>query len=93
MSGVARATDGEERANADVEPVDDDDDRELEAALRSVIEARLAGMGDAERNDAMLTALASAADGDTGDDGDGIVNVASVVDEATRRARHEGGRD
>lgn len=93
MSGVARATDGEERANADAEPVDDDDDRELEAALRSVIEARLAGMGDAERNDAMLTALASAADGDTGDDGDGIVNVASVVDEATRRARHEGGRD
>lgn len=93
MSGVARATDGEERANADAGPVDDDDDRELEAALRSVIEARLAGMGDAERNDAMLTALASAADGDTGDDGDGIVNVASVVDEATRRARHEGGRN
>lgn len=92
MSGVARATDGEERANADAGPVDDDD-RELEAALRSVIEARLAGMGDAERNDAMLTALASAADGDTGDDGDGIVNVASVVDEATRRARHEGGRN
>lgn len=92
MSGVARAMDGEERANADAGPVDDDD-RELEAALRSVIEARLAGMGDAERNAAMLTALASAADGDTGDDGDGIVNVASVVDEATRRARHEGGRD
>jgi hypothetical protein len=60
MSGVSRATDGGADANAG--PVDDDD-RELEAALRGVIEERLAGLGDAERNDAMLAALAAAADG------------------------------
>lgn len=84
MSGVSRATDGGADANAGSV---DDDDRELEAALRGVIEERLAGMGDAERNNAMLAALAAAADGDAVDGHAGIVDVASVVDEATRRAQ------
>lgn len=90
MSGVSRATDG--GAGSDAGPVDDDD-RELETALRGVIEERLAGMGDAERNDAMLASLAAAADGGAVDGHAGIVDVASVVAEAARRARHEGGRD
>lgn len=75
---------GTPAANDD-EPVDDDD-MELAAALRGIIEERLAGMDDDARNDAMLGALAQA-DGRCAVDDDNVVDVESVVDEATRRAR------